>query len=90
MNGLTLALAALLGSGGVGGLVTFLRLRTDKGATVVETVAKGVLVQDRIIQRLETDLTSEHRARVTAETERDELRRTLAQYGPLPTDRKEV
>ncbi len=88
MTGLTVALAALLGSGGIGGLVAFLRLRTDKGATVVDTVAKGVLVQDRIIQRLEGDLIAEHRARVAAETERDELRRLLAKYGPLPDDRK--
>ena len=88
MNGLTLALATLLGSGGIGGVVAFLRLRTDKGATVVDTVAKGVLVQDRIIQRLEGDLISEHRARIAAETERDELRRLLTEYGPLPDDRK--
>lgn len=95
MNALAVTLGLLLGSGGIGGVVAFLRFRTDKGATIVDSVSKGVLVLERLNDRLEGDLnderaqrTEEHLGRVAAETERDELRRLLAQYGPLPSDRE--
>lgn len=89
MNPLTLVLTAVLGTGGIGGLVAIARLRIDKGATVVDTVSKGVLVLERLNDRLEADLAGERASRLAAETERDELRRLLRQYGPLPPDRSE-
>lgn len=94
MNPLTVILTALLSGGGLTGAIALLRLRTDKGATVVETVSKSVLILERLNDRLEADLADERAARLTAESraahaeaERDELRRLLATYGPLPPDR---
>lgn len=76
MNAVTTVLALALGGGGLGGLAVLLRIRTDKGATVVETVSKGVLVLERLNDRLEGDLADERAARIAAETAlRDHLRR---------------
>lgn len=80
MSAISVILTALLGAGGLTGVVALLRLRTDKGAVVVDTVSKGVLVLERINDRLERDLGAEHSARVAAETERDDLRLQLRAY----------
>jgi hypothetical protein len=82
MSTLPVILTVLLGSGGAAGLVALLRFRTDKGVTVVETVSKGVLIMERLNDRLEGDLLNERAARLAAETERDELRRLLETYRP--------
>lgn len=87
MSALGVVLTAVLSGGGLAGLLALLRFRTDKGATIVETVSRGVLVLERLNDRLEADLADERAARMAAETERDELRRLLYQYGPLPNDR---
>jgi hypothetical protein len=91
---LSVVLVALLSGGGLTGVIALLRLRVDRGATVVETVSKGVLVLERLNDRLEADLAGERTgrlveqaARLAAEAERDELRRLLGRYGPLPPDR---
>jgi hypothetical protein len=75
-------LTSVLGVGTLAGLGTLLRLRTDKDATTVDTVSKGVMVLDRLNTILEQDLAdvraelvAEKAARLAAETERDELRR---------------
>lgn len=75
-------LSSLLGAGTLGGLLALLRLRTDKDATVVDTISQGVTVLARLNTMLEQDLAAAHAAladeraaRLAAETERDELRR---------------
>lgn len=77
MDTLTVVLTALLGSGGVAGVVALLRLRVDKGSVVVDTVSKGVLVLGQLNDRLEDDLAEERTARIAAETEARHLRRQL-------------
>lgn len=69
MNAAALILTALLGAGGLGGVAVLYRARADRGAVVVETVSKGVLVLERINDRLEADLLDERAARITAERE---------------------
>jgi hypothetical protein len=64
-----LILTAALGAGGLGGLAVLYRARADRGNVVVETVSKGVLVLERINDRIEAELENEHAARVTAERE---------------------
>lgn len=77
MSILTVILTGLLSGGLLTGLVAFLRLRTDKDATMVDTVKKSVLIQDRIIDRLESDVAEERAGRLTAEAEVARLRRLL-------------
>ena len=75
MTATAAVLTSVLGTGGLLGLAALLRLRTDKDATVVDTVSKSVLVLERLNDRLEADLADEHAARVAAEAKLDELRR---------------
>lgn len=85
MSNITLLLSALLGVGGVGGLVALLRLRADKGAVVMDTVSKGVLVLERLNALLEQDLLDERRARQLAEVRVDALEAALRAAGlPIP------
>jgi predicted ATPase len=71
MNPLTTVLSILLGGGGLAGLATLLKLRAERGSIVVDTVSKGILVLERLNDRLEGDLADE-RAEVLR------LRRELA------------
>lgn len=72
MNLLTTILAVLLGGGGLAGLGTLLKFRAERGSIVVDTVSKGILVLERLNDRLEGDLADE-RAEVLR------LRRELAE-----------
>lgn len=56
---LTAVLTLILGGGGLAGLATLLRFRAERGAIVVETVSRGVLVLERLNDRLESDLLEE-------------------------------
>lgn len=85
MSPLSVILTSLLGTGGISGAIALFRLRADKGATVVETVSKGVLVLDRLNTMLEGDLQAERLMRRQAEHELDEYRKL---YGPLPEKEK--
>lgn len=71
MDILTAVLTLLLGGGGFAGLATLLRFRAERGVIVVETVSRGVLVLERLNDRLEADLLEER-------TEVIRLRRELA------------
>lgn len=59
MDVLTTVLTVVLGGGGIAGLTALLRLRADKGSIVVDTVSRGVLVLERLNDRLEADLLDE-------------------------------
>jgi hypothetical protein len=52
-NTATVVLSAILGAGGIGGVVALFRLRTDRDATTVDTVSKGLMVLERSLERLE-------------------------------------
>lgn len=82
MNALTIALTVLLGSGGIAGLAALLRLRTDKAATVVDTISKGVMVLERLNDRLEQDLNDCRANCVALEADRDTWRQRaqIAEY----------
>jgi hypothetical protein len=90
VNTLATLLTLLLGGGGLGGLAVLLRLRTDKGATVVDTVSKGVLVLERLNDRLETDLAEERSRRVAAETALSEHMRHCHDGEPSTHDTPEA
>lgn len=56
MSVLSTVLTIVLGTGGLAGLGVLLRLRTDKASVMVTTIERGVMVQERIIDRLEKEL----------------------------------
>lgn len=80
MNPLTTVLTILLGSGGLAGLATLLKFRAERGSIVVDTVSRGILVLERLNDRLEADLADE-RAEVTRL--RRELREARARIAEL-------
>lgn len=80
MTAVSVALTALLGTGGLAGLGLLVKSlsKAERGSTIVATVERGALVLERLNDRLEGDLAAERTARVAAETERDQLRAQLA------------
>jgi hypothetical protein len=88
VNALSVVLTSVLGAGGLSGVVTLLRLRTDKDASVVDTVGRGMLVLERLNSRLEADLSRAHEqwaieraARLAVEAELAAVRRGLDDGG---------
>lgn len=74
MNALTVSLITALSGGGLGGLVLLFKVRPDRHSVMVSTVERGVLVQERIIERLEHELATMTARALTAEAELAQLR----------------
>jgi predicted ATPase len=79
MNPLTTVLTILLGGGGLAGLATLLKFRAERGAIVVDTVAKGILVLERLNDRLEADLVDERAEVIRLRRELSEARARIAE-----------
>lgn len=69
MNPLAAGLTAALSGGGLGGLVLLFKVRPDRHSVMVSTVERGVLVQEKIIERLERELAAMTARAETAEAE---------------------
>lgn len=69
MTPLTVSLITALSGGGLGGLVLLFKVRPDRHSVMVSTIEHGVLVQERIIERLERELATMTARAEAAETE---------------------
>lgn len=74
-------LTVLLGSGGLAGIAVLIKARAERGNVVMTTVEKGVLVLERLNDRLEKDLAEEHAERVAAEARAARYRAALIRAG---------
>jgi hypothetical protein len=67
MSVLAIVLTSILGAGGLSGVVALLKLRTEKDSSVVDMVGRGMLVLERLNDRLERELQEQQEARRAAE-----------------------